>query len=228
LKQTMDSPAKPSKTTSAAPAAPSVSREERLTAWLTANARFVAIGAAAVVLVVLVTWFMAASGRRKANFARQALESAWGSADAGNIPQASAELQRVAATYRGTEAAVEATLSLNQTRLIAGQNQLAVDDLRRFLQDRPPARFVASGNMLLGAALENLGKSGEAAEAYMAASAAAEMSHTKAEALLAAGRTYRAAGQNDKAIHAYRTVVDQHKETAAFPIAEVRLGELVK
>ena len=171
---------------------------------------------------------MATSGRRKENFARQALENAWGLADAGNVPQASAELQRIATTYAGTDAAWEARLSLNQTRLVAGQNQLAADDLRRLLSDGPPNRFVASANLLLGSALESLGQPAEAAEVFLAAANAATLDHQKAEAYLGAGRTYRAAGQNDKAIEAYRTIVERYKETAAFPIAEVRLGELSK
>jgi predicted negative regulator of RcsB-dependent stress response len=204
------------------------SREERLAAWAQANARPLAIGAGVIALVALVGWFVMASGKRKEAFARQALENAWGAADAGNIPQASSELQKVANTYKGTDAAYEATLSLNQTRLSAGQSQLAVDDLRRFLQAGPPARFVHPANMLLGAGLENLGKPAEAADAYMAASSGADMDHLKAEALLAAGRAYRAAGQNEKAIAAYQSIVDHYQTTAAFPVAEVRLGELKK
>jgi TolA-binding protein len=231
LKQTVSSSAqttqqgKPSKApTEVAPK----SREERLTEWVQANARLLAIGTGVIASVVLVGWFVMASGKRKEAFARQALEQAWGAADAGNIPQASSELQRVVTTYKGTGAAFEATLSLNQTRLMADQSQLAVDDLRRFLQSGPPGRYVHPANMLLGAGLENLGKPAEAAEAYMAASRAAGMDHLKAEALLAAGRTYRAAGQNEKAIAAYQSIVEHYKTTAAFPVAEVRLGELNK
>ena len=232
IKPSMKPPAKAPKSEAAPSAplatAPSQSREERLAAWVTANARLLGIGAGIVVLVVIIAWFMTASGRRKENFARQSLENAWGLADAGNVPQASAELQRIATTYAGTTAAWEARLSLNQTRLVAAQYQLAADDLRRFLSDDPPDRFVASANLLLASALESLGKPGEAAEAFMAAANAAQLEHQKAEAYLGAGRTYRAAGQNDKAIEAYRTIVERYKETAAFPIAEVRLGELSK
>ena len=232
IKPSMKPPAKAPKEAAAPTAsvvtAPSQSREERLTAWVTANARLLGIGGGIVVLVVLIAWFMAASGRRKENFARQALENAWGLADGGNVPQASAELQRIATTYAGTDAAWEARLSLNQTRLVAGQYQLAADDLNRFLGDSPPSRFIASANLLRGSALESLGKPAEAAEAFMAAANAATLDHQKAEAYLGAGRTYRAAGQNDKAIEAYRVIVERYKETAAFPIAEVRLGELSK
>lgn len=210
----------------AAPVEVSLSREEKLAAWVQKNGRFLAIGGGVVALVVLATWFMSASNRRKENFARQSLEQAWGAADAGNIPQASADLQRVATNFAGTTAAHEAILSLNQTRLLAGQTQLAVDDLRRFLATTPPARFAAPANMLLGGALENLGKPVEAIPVYEAAVAAATLDHAKAEGLLGVARAARAAGQKDKALSALREIVEKYKETAAFPVAEVRLGEL--
>ena len=203
-----------------------LSREEKLAAWVQKNGKFLAIGGGIVALVVLATWFISASARRKENFARQALEQAWGAADAGNVPQASAELQKVATNYAGTDAAFEAVLSLNQTRLLAGQTQLAVDDLRRFIATSPPARFAAPANMLLGGALENLGKATEAIPAYEAALAVATLDHVKAEALLGVARSARTAGQKDKAIAALRQIVEKYKETAAFPVAEVRLGEI--
>jgi predicted negative regulator of RcsB-dependent stress response len=214
----------------APPAAPIIaeglSREEKLAAWVQKNGKFLAIAGGVVALVMLVTWFMSASAKRKENYARQALEQAWGAADAGNIPQASADLQKVATNFAGTDAAFEAVLSLNQTRLLAGQAQLAVDDLKRFIETRPPAQFAAPANMLLGGALENLGKPTEAIPAYEAANAVATLDHVKAEALLGVARAARSAGQKDKALSALREVVEKYKETAAFPVAEVRLGEI--
>jgi TolA-binding protein len=209
-----------------APVAEGASREEKLAAWVQKNARYLAIGGGVIALVVVATWFMTASAKRKATFARHSLEQAWGAADAGNVPQASADLQKVATNFAGTDAAFEAVLSLNQTRLMAGQTQLAVDDLRRFLGTTPPARFAAPANMLLGGALENLGKAAEAIPVYEAAAASAELDHAKAEALLGVARAARTAGQKDKALAALRQIVEKYKETAAFPVAEVRLGEL--
>ena len=209
-----------------APVAEGLSGEEKLLAWVQKNARFLGIAAGVVALVVVGTWFMSVSAKRKENFARAQLEQAWSLADQGNVPQASAELQKVATNYAGTDAASEAVLSLNQTRLVAGQTQLAVDDLRRFIGTNPPARFSAPANMLLGGALENLGKPAEAIPAYEAANAAATLDHVKAEALLGVARAARTAGQKDKALAALRQIVEKYKETAAFPIAEVRIGEL--
>ena len=224
MKQPVTPKAAPAPETAAI--AEGLSREEKLTAWIEKNAKFLGIGAGVIAVVVLGTWFMSASAKRKENFARVQLEQAWSLADAGNIPQASAELQKVATSYAGTDAASEAVLSLNQTRLAAGQTQLAVDDLRRFIGTNPPARFAAPANMLLGAALENLGKGAEAIPAYEAANAAATLDHVKAEALLGVARAARTAGQKERALSALREIIEKYKETAAFPVAEVRLGEI--
>lgn len=222
----MKQPVTPKPAPAAEPIDEGLSREEKLAVWVQKNGKILAIGGGVVALVVLVTWFMSTSARRKETFARQALEQAWAAADAGNIPQASADLQRVATNFAGTDAAFEATLSLNQTRLLAGQAQLAVDDLRRFLGTNPPGRFAAPASMLLGGALENVGKPGEAITAYEAAVASATLDHVKAEGLLGVARAARAVGQKDKAVAALREVIEKYKETAAFPVAEVRLGEI--
>ena len=184
------------------------SSEEKLVAWVQKNAKLLSIGAGVIAVVVLGTWFISVSAKRKENFARAQLEQAWSLADQGNVPQASAELQKVASNYAGTDAASEAVLSLNQTRLVAGQTQLAVDDLRRFVGTNPPARFSAPANMLLGGALENLGKPAEAVPAYEAANAAATLDHVKAEALLGVARAARTAGQKDKAVAALRQIIE--------------------
>jgi predicted negative regulator of RcsB-dependent stress response len=222
----MKQPVTPKPAPAPAPFDEGLSREEKLAAWVQKNGKLLAIGGGVVALVVLATWFMSASARRKETFARQQLEQAWGAADAGNIPQASADLQRIATNFAGTDAAFEAVLSLNQTRLLAGQAQLAVDDLRRFIGTNPPTQFSTPANMLLGGALENLGKHTEAITAYEAAVATATLDHVKAEGLLGVARAARAAGQKEKAVAALRQVVEKYKETAAFPVAEVRLGEI--
>jgi outer membrane protein assembly factor BamD (BamD/ComL family) len=210
------------------PAVEGPSREERWVAWAKANQNYLAIGLGAVAVVVLATWFLSVSAKRKANFARVQLEQAWGSADAGNLPLASSEFQKVASTYAGTEAANEAVLSLNQARLLSGQSQLAADDLRKFLGSNPPARYASQAGMLLGAALENVAKGVEAAQAYEQASVSAEADFAKAEALLASARAYRSAGKQDQAVAALRTILEKYKETASYPVAEIRLAEITK
>jgi hypothetical protein len=82
--------------------------------------------------------------------------------------------------------------------------------------------------MLLGAALENLAKGDEAAQAYQQASTSAEADFAKAEALLASARAYRSAGKQDQAVAALRTILEKYKETASYSVAEIRLAEITR
>ncbi len=203
-----------------------LSREERLAAWAKANQKYLALAGGAVGLIVLVAWFLAVSSQRKAAFARAQLEQAWAAQDAGNLPLASSELQRTLTAYGGTDAAFEARLSLNQTRLANGQTQLAVDDLRAALDGSPPPRLAGLTAMLLGAGLEELGQAEDAARAYERAEGLFAMDFQKGEALLAAARAYRTAGKTDLATARLQAVIDRYKETSAGATAEVLLAEL--
>lgn len=219
-----------SKTTTPAAAepVPEISREERFAAWLAANQKLLLIALGILAVVVLAVWFMSAASARKERFAQSALEQAWTWADQGNTAQAAAELQRVVSNFPGTAAALEARLSLNQNRIQSGQAQLAVEDLRTFLAGSPPVRVRSAAENMLGVGLENTGQHAEAAQAYEASAQSADMPALKAEALVSAARAYLAAGNRDRAIAALRTVVDQYQGTMAYPIADMRLGELLK
>ncbi|MEK6598072.1 MAG: tetratricopeptide repeat protein [Gemmatimonadota bacterium] len=204
------------------------SREERFLNWFKANQTPVLAGAAVLATIVLLTWGFSVASARKEAAAQARLEAAWNAQDAGNLPLAASEFQAVVDGFGGTNAAMEAVIAVNQARLLNGQSQLAVDALREFLATNPPMGFKASAGRLLGAALENVGKPVEAAAAYEAAAADATEAFRKAEALLAAGRAYRAAGNTEAAIRVLRQVITDYPETASFPAAEIRLGELTK
>lgn len=181
-----------------------------------------------VALVVLIGWLMVESGRRREAAAMALLESAWSYQDQGNLPQASAEFQQVIDTYRGTDAAMRAALALNQVRMESEQAQLAADGLREFLARNPPAAYAAAASRLLGVALEDAGQPAEAAEAFQRSADLAEADYLKAEALLAAGRAWRAAGDTERAAEALRRVVREFAETAVASEATVRLAEVTK
>ncbi|HSB52725.1 MAG TPA: tetratricopeptide repeat protein, partial [Gemmatimonadales bacterium] len=147
-------------------------------------------------------------------------------ADQGNLPQASADLQRVIQTYSGTDAANEAVLALNQIRMTSGQSELAAVNLSEFVARKPAPRFAAPAYGLLGQAQENAKKFAEAAAAYEQAAANAGLGFVKASYLLNAGRAYRLAGKTQDAIRAYRTVVEKYPDAPAVNEAKVRLGEV--
>ncbi len=194
--------------------------------WYKDRTRQLALAVGAVVLLALGIWLVISSGRRKEAFAQRMLSQAIATADRGNLGQASAELQRVVQTFRGTEAAGEAVLALNWVRLNNNQGAIATQDLRAFIATNPPPRLASGASALLAAAEENAGKFGEAAAAYESAAKTAQMSNLQAAHLVDAGRAYRLAGRRDDAVRVYRTVVEKHADSPSFPEAQVRLAEL--
>jgi tetratricopeptide (TPR) repeat protein len=196
------------------------------TPWYKDRTRQLALAIGAVLVIALGVWLVISSGRRKEAFAQRMLSQAIATADRGNYGQASAELQRVIQTYRGTQAAGEAVLALNWVRLNNNQGAIAAQDLRAFVATNPPPRLSASASALLGAAEENAGRFAEAAAAYESAAKTSEMANLQASYLVDAGRAYRLAGRREDAIRVYRTVVEKHGDTPSSPEAQVRLAEL--
>ncbi len=196
------------------------------TPWYRDRNRLYLAAAIAVALIAVVAWFVTTSGRRKEEFAARSLNQARAAAEAGNLPLASSELQKIIQTYRGTDAATEAVITLNQVRMVNGQSELAVVGLREFLASKPEEKYQAPAYGLLGAALENSKRFAEAGDAFSSASKAADVDFLRARYLIDAGRAYRAAGRTQEAIAAYRTVVQKYPKTSSFTEAQVRLAEL--
>lgn len=196
------------------------------TAWYRDRKRLLGAVVVAVLLLGVVGWAVWTSGQRKAQFAARSLNQARAAAEAGNLPLASSELQRLIETYRGTDAATEAVITLNQVRLVNGQSELAAVGLRDFLATKPPQKYQAPANGLLGTALENSKRPAEAAEAFLSASRAADLDYLKARYLIDAGRAFRTAGNTKEAESAYREVIEKHAKSTSFTEAQVRLAEL--
>lgn len=195
-------------------------------AWYQRHQRLLTIGGIIVAGLLVIGWFVIASGKRKEEFAARSLNQARASAEAGNLPLASSDLQKLITTYKGTDAANEAVITLNQVRMINGQSELAVVGLREFLSKKPPAKYVAPANGLLGAALENAKHWDDAAKAYSAAADAAGITYLKAAYLIDAARTQAEGGHVDEAAKLYRTVVQKYADSPSFTEAQVRLAEL--
>ena len=195
-------------------------------AWYRDKRQLAGAGALALLLLGVVVWVVLASGRRKEEFAARSLNQARATAEAGNLPLASSELQRLIQTYRGTDAATEAVITLNQVRMVNGQNELAAVGLRDFLATKPAQKYLAPASGLLGTALENAKRPGEAAEAFLSASRAADLDYLKGRYLIDAGRAFRSAGKTKEAEAAYREVIEKHPKSSSFTEARVRLAEL--
>jgi outer membrane protein assembly factor BamD (BamD/ComL family) len=202
-------------------AAPAVS-----TPWYKNRQRYILAAVAIAVAIVLVVWFVVASDKRKEAFAARSLNQARTAAEAGNLPLASSELQKLISAYKGTDAASEAVITLNQVRMINGQNELAVVGLREFLNGNPPEQYRTPASGLLGAALENAKQWEEAGKAYTQASNMAEVEYLKAQYLVDAGRAYRLGGKLDEAAAAYRTILKKYPKSSSVTEAQVRLAEI--
>lgn len=196
--------------------------------WYLRYRRPLIVAAAVLVGLAVIGWFVLASGKRKEEFAARSLNQARAAAEAGNLPLASSQLQKLITTYKGTDAAREAVITLNQVRMVNGQSELAVVGLREFLSSKPPAKYLAPANGLLGAALENSKRWAEAANAYKQAADAAGVDYLKAAYLVDAGRAFREAGKIDDAVKTYRTVVQKYADSPSLTEAQVRLAELTQ
>ena len=194
--------------------------------WYRDRIRLIGGAVLAVLLLGVIAWVILSSERRKEEFAARSLNQARAAAEAGNLPLASSELQRLIDTYGGTDAATEAVITLNQVRMVNGQSELAAVGLREFIAKDPPRRYLAPAYGLLGTALENSKRPGEAGEAFRSASRSAELEYLKARYLIDAGRAYRAAGKPAEAAAAYRAVIDSFPKSASMTEAKVRLAEL--
>lgn len=197
-------------------------------AWFRAHQRRVTQVSSAVVIVALAGWFTVSWQARKNAAAAAALSLARNVAESNNLAAAAAQFQQIIERYSGTDAANQAVIALNQVRMINGQYELAAANLRDYLSTRPAARYAASANGLLGAALESSGRFADAGAAYQAASVEADVGYLKADFLLRAGKAYALAGKTDMASAALDTVVVKYRDTPLYTEAAVRLAELTK
>jgi len=197
-----------------------------LQAVLKQHGQKLAIGAAVVVIAAAAGWLYMSSEQRKENFASRELTQARSEAEAGNLPLAASDLSRLIERFRGTRAAGQAVIVLNQIRLIQGQRDVAVNDLQQFVRSGVPDYIAASAYGLLGGGLEDQGKLREAGAAYREAAGKAQLDFLKAGYLLDAGRALAAAGDSAGARAAYGEVLSKFGSLDQAAEARVRLSEL--
>lgn len=190
------------------------------------HAREVAYGATAVVVIGVAIWLYVTSEMRKQAFAAQALGQARAEADAGNLPLAANDLSRLVDRYGGTRAADDAVVLLNDLRLLTGQTDAAVQDLRKFVAKGHSKDNLASGWSLLGGGLESQRKFKDAAAAYRKVAELATHDFLRAQGLLDAGRVLTAAGDTAGARSAYAELLEKYGELSQAAEARVRMGEV--
>jgi len=203
-----------------------VGGEFDLAQWIKDNGRSATITAAVAALVALGVWLYASSQARKEAFASQALMQARGEAESGNLPLAATDLSRLVERFGGTHAADQAVILLNQTRLVQGQRDVAINALRQYVSRSHPDFVKASAYALLGGALEDAGKSHEAAEAFRNAAQSARLDFLRAQYLIDAARSFTSAGDTATARTTYTEVLTKYGRLDQAAEARVRMAEI--
>lgn len=198
---------------------------ERFVAWLKANQRRLSIAGTLAVVVAGGVWFTISARQRREAFAERELQSARLAAESGNLALAANDLSRLVSSYAGTSAADEAQLVLGQVRLLAGQTDVAIADLERFVAQGPSDRYRVAAFGLLGAALEQAGRFSDAGQAYVRGADGPGFDLVRADLLMHAGRSFAEAGDTTQAAAAYRRVLEFDGAPRAVE-ARLRLGEL--
>lgn len=200
--------------------------ELNLSEWIARNGRKAAIIGGALFVVLAGAWLYVTSAKRKESFASQELMRARSSAEAGNLPLAASDLTRLTERFKGTRAADEAVVLLNQIRLVQGQRDIAVTSLQEFVRSGHDADVLASAYGLLGAALEDQGKPRDAAEAYRRGSRSARLDFAQAQFLLDAGRAFTTAGDTASAKATFADILTRFGRLDQAAEARVRMAEL--
>jgi tetratricopeptide (TPR) repeat protein len=194
-------------------------------AWIVRHRKPVFWGALILILAGGLLGWNILSNRQSERVASQQLSAARFALESKNYALAASELARIAENYSGSRSAGEASILLAQTRLAQGQNQQAIDVLKKFAPEAS-ANYRAQAYGLLGAAYENVQHPKEAAEAYEQAAQAARMPFARAQYLSDAGRAWLSAHDTTRAIAEYREIVAKLDSTGSAFEAKVRLGEL--
>ncbi len=196
-----------------------------LVAWIVRHRKPVSWGAGILVLAAGFFGWNILSTRQSERIASQELSSARFALESKNYALAASELSRIAENYSGSRSAGEAWILLAQTRLAQGQNQQAIDVLKKFAREAS-TDYRAQAYGLLGGAYENVEHPKEAAEAYEEAAKVARMPFERAQYLSDAGRAWVAARDTVRGIADYREIVAKLDSTGSAFEARVRLGEL--
>ncbi len=209
--------------------APAADDQPAMMAWFDKNRKLVTYGALAVAILAVGGWLFVETGKRKELAALEALDRARSAFETGNLPVAATEFQRVAQSFRGTEAGYAAELAVNEVRLASGQTQIAADELKKFGEKNPPAFYASGAWSMRGGALENLKKYDEAAQSYAKGAELAREDYRKVDALLGQARSLRLAGKQKEAADVLRAIISKFgREVPGAAEAEVRLAEWTK
>lgn len=193
--------------------------------WVQANTRWIATGAAIVLLAGAGWWIYAQSRTRKEQNAAQQLFQAKQSMQAGNLVLAQSDLSKLVARYKGTSAGSEGSMILAQMNFDQAKFQEGINILEEAAKSAPQPLEVQM-RALIGDGYLSMKNAGNAAKEYEKAADLAERSMERAGNRARAARAYMAAGDTAKARQIWADLSADAKNPSIAAEAKVRLGEL--
>ncbi|MEO7086907.1 MAG: tetratricopeptide repeat protein [Gemmatimonadaceae bacterium] len=195
--------------------------------WTRANSRALSIAASVIVVAGAGYWFYMRSKQIQEMNAEKALNTAKQSMQAGNIPLAQSDIQKVYARYEGTAAGVQAGMLLAQMDFDTGKSQDGISILEKLAGSSSASSMQATILSLEGDGYSQMGKPDEAAKKYDAAADATRFELEKAYQRSKAARAYQAAGNVAKAREIWTQLANDPSAVSMSSEAHVRLGELI-
>jgi predicted negative regulator of RcsB-dependent stress response len=202
-------------------------KAESFVDWFHVNARWVTVGALAVVIAGAVAWYIPTQRTTRNVNADKALLSAKQSLASGNAQLAESDLKKVADRFAGAPAGTEAGILLAQIRYDKGEYQPAIADLQKLADKLGSDPAGASVQALIGDGYAQQNKPAEAAAAYEKAAGLTSMPNEQALYLVKAGHSYTDAGKQAEARKIWEGLAAHEENAAVAAEARVRLGELM-
>jgi predicted negative regulator of RcsB-dependent stress response len=217
-------------TESTAPSASTVAdRAQTFVDWTLINSRALTAGGVLVLVAGAAFWFYGRSKQIQAANADKALQTAKQSMNAGNLPLAQTDLQKVYAKYAGTPAGVEAGMLLAELDYDSGKFQDGITVLRKVSGSSAANALEPTIRSLEGDGYSEMGKMSDAGRQYESAADATGYETEKAYQRAKAARAYQAAGtaaDSAKALKLWSDMSTDPKAAVVAAEARIRMGEL--
>jgi predicted negative regulator of RcsB-dependent stress response len=194
--------------------------------WTRANSRALSIAASVIVVAGAGYWFYLRSKQIQEANAEKALMTAKQSMQAGNIPLAQSDIQKVYSRYESTAAGVQAAMLLAQMDFDTGKPQDGISILDKLAGSSSASSMQTTILSLEGDGYGQMGKPDEAAKKYEAAAGATRYDFEKTYQLAKAARSYQSAGNTAKARDIWMKLSTDPNASGMASEAHVRLGEL--
>ena len=193
--------------------------------WIQANTRWIAIGAAVVVVAGAGWWVYAQSKVKKEQNAAQALFMARQSMQAGNLVLAQSDLTKLVDRYAGTSAGSEGAMILAQISYDQAKFQEGIALLEKAADGAPEPLEVQIRSLIADGYL-GMKNAPTAAKEFEKAADLSELPLEKATQRARAARAYMVAGDTAKARAIWAELAADLKNPSVAAEAKVRLGEM--